>query len=70
MSRNKVNWSRPRFKTQGRTVESINGSDLATVLGGRKRPPQPKKSKAELRLEAEKLVAEFRARQAAEGGES
>ena len=29
MSRNKVNWSRPRFKTQGRTVESINGSDLA-----------------------------------------
>ena len=46
MSRNKVNWSRPRFKTQGRTVESINGSDLAPVLGGRKRPPQPKKSKA------------------------
>jgi hypothetical protein len=64
-------WDRPRHRILGRKTESITGGDLTALLGDRPRPQQPQKSKAQLRLESEKLVAEFLARRkAAEGTKS
>lgn len=50
-------WGRPRFKTQGRQTESVTGDDLpAAVRSGTRKP---RTSKAAMRSDANRAVAEF-----------
>jgi hypothetical protein len=51
------NYQRPSIKTRGRLTENINGGDIPREFYG---PPlEPRQSKAEMRAETDRLVAEF-----------
>lgn len=56
-----LNWNRSRFRTQGRSTESVRGADVPREF---QRPRKPAPSKAQQRAEAEKALDEFRARRA------
>jgi hypothetical protein len=53
------NFSRPYFKTRGRTTESITGSDIPAEF---RSAPRPRRAKADLRIDAEQAVKEFMAK--------
>jgi hypothetical protein len=66
-----INWGRPSLRVRGRATERIDGLDgdqVARQLApGLPRPRGP--SKAEMRAETEKLIAEYRARRRSAGDE-
>lgn len=60
-----INHNRPRYRTEGRQTERVNGDDEAARLIASLRPVRPfvpRPSKAEQAAEAEHLVAEFNVR--------
>jgi hypothetical protein len=52
----KMNHHRPRFRSLSKTYESIDGSDVPTEF---RNTPRFRKSKAELRMEAEEALRRF-----------
>jgi hypothetical protein len=52
----KMNHHRPRFRNSSKTYESIDGSDVPAEF---RNTPRLRKSKAELRIEAEEAVRKF-----------
>lgn len=56
----KSNWDRPRFRTQGRRIEHVAGSDVPAEF--RTLPRSAPRPKADARKEAELALKEFMAR--------